>query len=401
MTDLNYLIFIIKSSFFDFSRNRVRTILTSLGILIGVFSVVLLIALGLGLKKYIDQQFQTLGQNLVMVLPGQGFSQNGGQGLIGGIQFDEKDVLRLKRIRNVKALAPFFTKTLKIEYKNKSQITTLLATTGDAFKVIKVEAAKGSLFTNADNAKGAKIAILGNEIATKLFGSSDQALGEAVRIQKERFLVKGVLKKLGGGALGSETDSRIIIPFRSSYFLNPDKKFFAIYLEANRARDVSQLKSEIKKVLLKRYNADDFTVSESSELLNTINAIFSVLNLVLVAIAAISLVVGGIGIMNIMYVSVTERIREIGIRRAMGARKSDILYQFLSESVILSLFGGLLGLVLAALIVLLVQSLFPAYLDTMSVVLALGVSSAIGIVFGVFPAKKAADLSPIDAIRYE
>ncbi len=180
--------------------------------------------------------------------------------------------------------------------------------------------------------------------------------------------------------------------------------FLVMFLFLGKAEAVeflANLKDEIKKTLLKRYNVDDFTVSEASDLLNTVSSIFSVLNLVLVAIAAISLVVGGIGIMNIMYVSVTERIKEIGIRRAIGARKSDILSQFLSESVILSLFGGFLGLVLAWLIVLAVQGLFPAYIDSTSVILALGVSSAIGVVFGVFPAKKAADLSPIDAIRYE
>ncbi|NTU74366.1 FtsX-like permease family protein, partial [Candidatus Roizmanbacteria bacterium] len=165
--------------------------------------------------------------------------------------------------------------------------------------------------------------------------------------------------------------------------------------------DLATAKTEITNILLKRYKADDFSLIEQTEILNAVSSIFSILNTVLIAIAAISLVVGGIGIMNIMYVTVSERIREIGIRRALGARRFDILAQFMIESVILSLFGGVLGLVFSYLIVLLIQSVFPAYIDLQSVILALGVSSIIGVVFGVLPAKKASDLSPMEAIRYE
>ncbi|MBI5452593.1 ABC transporter permease [Candidatus Gottesmanbacteria bacterium] len=396
-----YLKFIIKSAIDDFRRNKVRSILTSLGILIGVASVILLIAFGLGLKKYISDQFETLGKNLVMVLPGQGFGRMGGQGLIGGIEFDEKDVSKIKRIKGVEALAGFFIKTIKIESKTNSQISTLLATSADGFAVTNLKIDKGNFFTNADNEKGAKVVVLGGEIATKLFESADEALGAPVTIQGQRYTVVGILKKAGGGALGSEIDTRSIVPFKSAYTFNPNKKFFAMYIKAQDEANIDDLRKEIKNTLLKRYNEDDFSVTESSELMSTINSIFSILNAVLVAIAAISLIVGGIGIMNIMYVTVTERIKEIGIRRAVGATKSDILYQFLSESVILSLLGGFLGLFISFLVVAFIQRLFPAYIDLQSVLIALGVSSFIGIVFGVFPAKRAADLTPVEAIRYE
>lgn len=394
-------IFVIKSALEDFRRNKIRSILTSLGILIGVASVVLLISFGLGLKKYINDQFESLGQNLIMVLPGQGFGKSGGQGLIGGIQFDEKDVSKLKRVKSVEQLAPYFTKTIKIETKNKSQFSSLLATTAESFKVTNLEVTSGRAFTNADNAKGSKIVVLGAELASKLFGDATSGVGQSVTIQGQRFVVTGILKKAGGGALGSEVDTHSIIPYKSALFLNPEKKFFAVYIKAKDSRGINELKSEIKKTLLKRYKEDDFTVTEATELLSTINSIFAIINLVLIAIAAISLVVGGIGIMNIMYVTVTERIKEIGIRRAIGATGRDILYQFLAEAVILSLLGGLLGLLISFLIVLVVQRFFPAYIDLTSVMLALGVSTVIGVVFGVFPAKKAADLSPIEAIRYE
>lgn len=398
---MSILLFLIKSAIEDFSRNKIRSILTSLGILIGVASVVLLMAFGLGLKKYIADQFETLGKNLIMVLPGQGFGRTGGRGLIGGIQFDDKDVDKIKRLKGIEAAAGYFIKTLKIESKDKSQITTLLATSAEGFKVTNLQIDKGSFFTNADNEKRAKVVILGAEIADKLFESSAEALGKPVTIQGQRYIVSGILKKAGGGALGSEIDTRSIIPFNSAISLNPTKKLFAVYIKVQNAQDIPQLISEIKTLLLKRYEEDDFSVAQSSELLETINSIFNILNLVLIAIAAISLVVGGIGIMNIMYVTVTERIREIGIRRAIGATKRDILLLFLTESVILSLLGGSLGLLLSYIAVTLISSLFPAYIDLQSVLIALGVSSVIGIVFGVFPAKRAADLTPVEAIRYE
>lgn len=172
-------------------------------------------------------------------------------------------------------------------------------------------------------------------------------------------------------------------------------------MKASSKEEIPQLKQDITDTLLKRYKADDFSILEPTDILNAIGSIFTMMNTVLVAIAAISLLVGGIGIMNIMYVTVTERIKEIGIRRAIGATRRDILYQFLIESVILSLFGGLSGLLLAYAIVLLIQRVFPAYINVETILLSLGVSSFIGILFGVFPAKKAADLSPIEAIRYE
>ena len=189
---------------------------------------------------------------------------------------------------------------------------------------------------------------------------------------------------------GFDYDKYLYGPYTTGFIFNPDKKFFRLTVKIENENYVSQVKEDIKRVFLKRYKEDEFSIVEPTELMSAITSIFSVLNLILVAIAAISLVVGGIGIMNIMYVTVSDRIKEIGIRRAIGARKSDILCQFLAEAVLLSSIGGILGLSLAYLAVLAVQSLFPAYIDLGSVLLALGISSAIGITFGVFPARKAA-----------
>ena len=272
----------------------------------------------------------------------------------------------------------------------------------DIFPSLNLNISVGNFFTKGDNEKRAKVAVIGPKIADKLFGNADNALGHSLKVEDQTFRIIGVLESKGGGGFGGpDLDAFIYMPYKTGYIFNADKKFQAMVIKVTNDKELADAKLEIKKALMKRYKEDDFSVLEQTEILNAISSIFGIVNMVLVAIAAVSLIVGGIGIMNIMYVTVTERIKEIGIRRAIGARKADILYQFLIESVILSLFGGLLGLTLSYVIVLLIQRIFPAYIDLNTVLLALGVSGGIGIIFGVFPAKRAADLSPIDAIRYE
>lgn len=401
---MEHFLFIIKSAFFDFSRNKGRTLLTSLGILIGVLSVILLIAFGLGLKRYIDQQFESLAPNLLRVVPGkilQGGGFRAGPGSIGGVRFDEKDIQKIKRIKKLEYVVPAFTKTVTVSVGKNSELTDFFSTSSDAFKALNVKAQYGEIFSKEDVDKRIKVVVIGPKIADKLFGTAELAIGNQIKIESQNFKVIGVAESKGGGFGGPDFDSYLYIPYKAGYVFDPDKKFAAIITKAVNAESIDKAKKEIEEVMLRRYEEDDFSVIKQTDLLSAITSIFSVINIVLVAIAAISLVVGGIGIMNIMYVTVTERIREIGIRRALGARKFDILSQFLVESVILSLFGGVMGLVLAWIIVFFVQKVFPAYINVTTIVIALGVSSAIGIVFGVFPAKRAADLSPIDAIRYE
>lgn len=402
---MTYLIFIFKSAFFDFSRNKGRTILTSLGILIGVLSVILLVAFGLGLRKYIKDQFESLGTNLLRVVPGQ-VLQNGsfrsGASSLGTIRFDEKDIAKLKRLKSLEAVVPVFTKSVRLSYTAQTESGDMYATSEDIFKALNLNTEFGTKFTKTDVDKRSKVIVIGPKIADKLFGLPEKAVGNFIKVDGQNFKVKGVLESKGGGGFGGpDLDSMVYLPYKTGYVFNTDKKFLAIILKAKSEETTALAKREIKLALEKRYDEDSFSVLEQTEILNAVSSIFGILNTVLIAIAAISLVVGGIGIMNIMYVTVTERIKEIGIRRALGARKADILWQFLVESVILSLFGGLMGLILAAVIVFFVQQVFPAYIDLQTVLLALGVSSGIGIIFGVFPAKKAADLSPIDAIRYE
>lgn len=400
---MDYFLFILKTSLDDFRRNKLRTFLTSLGILIGVSSVVLLIAMGLGLKRYIEQQFESLGANTLFVMPGNfSGSRSGMGGSITGIRFDDRDLSSLKKIKNTLYTVPFFVKFSKIQGDKDTQTYEIAASTADMFSVMNIEIGSGRLISKSDADKGSKVVVLGPKSAETLFGSVDDALGKTVKIEDQGFKVIGIAKAKGGGGMGMPSiDEHVYMPFKASLSFNPDKKYYAIYLKADSPESISQIKSDAKKILLKRYKTDEFSVVEQTEILDTVNSIFSILNSILVAIAAISLIVGGVGIMNIMFVSVVERIREIGIRRAIGARRRDILLLFLMESVLLSSFGGILALILSWTVVLFLQQLFPAYIDITTVIIALGVSSLVGIIFGVFPAKKAADLSPIEAIRYE
>jgi len=401
---MNHFIFVVKSAFEDFSRNKGRTFLTSLGIVIGVLSVVILIAFGLGLKKYINDQFQSLGSNIIRVVPGQilkggSFSSTGA---MSTIRFDSRDVLKLQRVKSAEYVIPVVTRSISVSMGKGVEPATLYASTADISVALNLNAHYGDIFTKSEVEKRSRIVVIGPKIAAKLFGSEEVSLGKTIKIDNQNFKVQGILEAKGGGGFGGpDLDSFIYMPHTTAQVFNPDKKFYAIIVKSKSDISIATAKDEIKTALLKRYKEDDFSVIDQAELLGAVESIFGMLNTVLVAIAAVSLVVGGIGIMNIMYVTVTERIKEIGIRRALGARASDILLQFLVESVALSILGGLMGLGLAYLIVFFIQSVFPTYIDLNSVMLALGVSTVIGVVFGVFPAKKAADLSPIDAIRNE
>ena len=401
----NGLRHLLVSALSDFKRNKVRTFLTSLGITIGVLSVVMLIALGLGLKNYLKQTFESLGANLLIVMPGNSFSGEGegglqsfGPGMIGGIQFDEKDVANLKRIQQIKYIAPVTFKSTTVEADGKKKIGYVMGSTEDIFKIVNLEMLTGQQFSKSDISSSAKKVVLGYSLAEKLFVDPKEALGKTVRFEKLRFRVIGVSKKKGD----NEMDNSIILPYKTVFgSINPDKTFYSIYLSLEKETDIPAVKAKAEEVLGKRYDKNKFSVTEQSEILSTVNQIFSIVNSILVAIGSISLLVGGIGIMNIMYATVTERTKEVGIRRSVGATEKDILMQFLTESVVLSLMGGIIGLVLAILLVLLIRLFFPAAINLLSVIVTLVISSAIGIFFGVFPARRAAKLPPIEAIRYE
>jgi len=394
---------VLKSAIVDFKRNKIRTFLTSLGIVIGVFSVVLLIALGLGLKNYLQEQFESLGANLVMVMPGSGFGGGGGgfggpAGLFGGAEFDEKDVSNLKRISSAKYVVPVYFTSALIESNEGELSGYVMGMNEDIFALMDMTPLAGKFFTKSDVASRAKKAVVGQVLAENLFEDPKSATGKTIRFKNQRFKVVGVLEKRGD----QEMDNAAIIPYKTTFGnINPEKTFWAIYLGVEGEEDVEEVKQKAETILLKKYHEDDFEVVEQSEILSTLDQIFAVVNGILVAIGSISLLVGGVGIMNIMYATVTERTKEVGIRRAVGATEKEILAQFLAESVVLSLLGGLVGLALAAIVVVVTRQFFPAEINFASILLAIGISTAIGVFFGVFPARRAAKLPPIEAIRYE
>ena len=400
-----YLLFVARAAIADFARNKVRTLLTSLGILIGVLSVVLIVAFGLGLKRSISDQFESLGSNQLTLFPGRVLQNGrfvGGGSAAGTIRFDERDVSKLSRIRQLKYVIPSVSRSVNVSANGRSEFATIFIASNEIFDARNLTIGSGTLFTREDSERRRKVVVIGATLAENLFDEPENAVGKKIKTDAYTFTIVGVLEKLGGGGLGGpDFDNFIYLPYKTGYIFNPDKKFLSMIIVPQSDVETEEAKNLISAELLKRYKEDDFSIVELAEIQQAVTDIFGVLNIVLVGIAAISLVVGGIGIMNIMYVTVSERVKEIGVRRALGARRADILSQFLIEAVILSVFGGLLGLILAAIIVQGVQQFFPAYISIESVLLALGVSSLIGIVFGVFPARRAAQLSPIEAIRYE
>lgn len=402
---MDYLIFIFKTVLSELIRNKGRTILTSLGILIGVASVVLLTAFGLGLRVYIEQQFEELGKNVLRVFPGQvisGGSFRGGGGGVTSVRFTEKDVIGISQLKTVDKVTPVFTKSININYEGKEELYDLFSISEAGFSILNTKTASGRLFTAQDNNKRSKVVVIGYQIAEDLFRTPKRAIGKKIKIDNQQFTIIGVAEERGGSGFGGPNfDAYVYMPYKTAYIFNKDKEFSNIQAMAISEEALPRAENDIERYLLKEYSEDDFSIIRQEELISAISQIFAAINSLLVAIATISLVVGGIGIMNIMYVTVTEKIKEIGIKRALGARRTDILAQFLLSAIMLSIFGGLMGLVLSYIVIYFVAPFFPAYIDFYVVLIALGVSTIIGVIFGVFPAKKASDLSPMEAIRYE
>ena len=394
----------IKQAIKDLWRSKSKTLLTSLGILIGVFSVVLLIALGQGVRSYIESQFAVLGKDLVYVYPGQILQggQVAGPTGISGVKFKIKDAQRLSRINLVKRVVPVAVKRVYVKYQTEQALSDLYATNEQIFGLRQLQVAAGRLLQRSDISGRKKVVVIGYKLAQDLFGQPERAINKTVVVRSSRFRVIGVLQPVGGANLGGpDFDSYTYAPYSAVGSIMPTDEFFSLYVQLYPDTDVAQAKQLIRQQMLVDYQADDFSVVDEQELLSALDSIVQTLNLVLIAIAAVSLLVGGIGIMNIMYATVSERVKEIGIMRALGATRTDILRQFLVEASTLSLVGGVMGLLLAGLVVLLIRQWFPASINLTAVLVALGVSSAVGVFFGVLPAYQASRRPPIESIRYE
>lgn len=386
-------------------RNKTRSFLTMLGIIIGVFAVITLVSLGTGLQRYITQQFESIGSNVLYVMPGKLSEENA---FANGPPNFSSSKLKSSYIKAITRLGdPISEVTGDIEvpavvkFRNKQKRATVIGGTPQIMAFASYSLKEGRFFTASEVNASRQVAIIGSEIVAKLY-ENKEPLGEEIIIAENRFKVIGILESKGAGLMGGSQDTVVCIPLSAAQKVFGVNNLHAIMVRFTGKDSADEAKYKVKNLLLKTLKDDDFSVINQGSLLNTISAILGVLTTALGGIAAISLLVGGIGIMNIMLVSVTERTKEIGIRKSVGAQNSDILTQFLMESIFLSLIGGAIGVFLGFLGTQVVSKLLSANaFSWWSVFLALGVSSAVGIIFGVAPAAKAARLDPVEALRYE
>jgi len=399
--------------------NRLRSSLTMLGILIGVAAVILLVAVGNGASVQINAQIQSLGANVIYVFPSNARGTGGvSQGFGTGQSLTQADVNAINSAQqapDVVAAIPIAQSGGQITYGSQNYFAPTIGTTPAFPQVRDYQVAEGSFFTDDDvNAKH-RVVVLGQTVVDNLFGTVDP-IGQTIKINRQSFRVIGVFAPKGGSGLGSQ-DNVVIAPITTvwAYLTGARGQVISqIVASATSAASVAQAETEITTILLERHQISDvtqanFQLQSQQDILNQATSIATALTLVLGAIAGISLVVGGIGIMNIMLVTVTERTREIGIRKAIGARRRDILVQFLIEAMVLSGLGGALGIAIGALLATeaphipaIASSSFPTpVVSAPSVVLAFCVSVAIGLFFGIYPANRAARLHPIEALRYE
>jgi putative ABC transport system permease protein len=390
-------------------RNKMRSMLTALGIIIGVASVVAMVAVGNGAQARITSQVSALGQNLLSVFAGSRKSGgvNSGLGSASALTLADADAIG-REVTDVVAISPEATTTAQAIASGRNWSTTVAGESPDYLKIRDWKLAAGSMFTDHEVRSAAKVAVIGSKTANELFGPLNP-VGQTVRVGNIPFVIIGLLESKGAGMGGQNQDDRIIIPYTTAMKRITGEKYLrSINVQIGSADRMEIAQEQITSLLRQRHRLatgrdNDFNIFNQKEIADTVNSISKIITLLLGSIAGISLVVGGIGIMNIMLVSVTERTREIGIRIAVGAQPGDIKLQFLIEAITLSLLGGLIGVLLGIGASKLVEFFanFKAIVSTGSIILAFGVSFAIGVFFGFYPARKAARLDPIEALRYE
>jgi putative ABC transport system permease protein len=386
--------------------NTMRSGLTMLGVIIGVLSVILLVSIGEGARVYITKELTGLGTNLLIITPGKTSTSGGfhppSAGTVRKLTYDDAQALR-RRAWLLTDAVPMVLGTGRIKFRNIGRDTMVIGTSPEFLRVRNLFIGTGNYLTQGDVDSKSKIVVLGAKVKEELFGDQN-ALGQVVTLSEARYRVVGVMQKKGT-SLGWDIDDIVFIPVTSGQELFDTDGLFEILASTPRAEDVQRAIAQIKDILIRRHaHKEDFTIQTQGAMLSTMDTILSVLTAVLGGIAGISLLVGGIGIMNIMLVSVRERTREIGIRKAIGARNSDIMAQFLIEAITLSGVGGVIGILLGVGIALLIPmfvTVLPTSVSLWSIAMAFTFSMAVGVFFGVYPARKASLQDPITALRYE
>ncbi len=402
---------IFQETYSALSSNKVRSGLTMLGIIIGISSVIALVAVGQGAQSSIQQSIQSIGANLIIVLPGAqkgpGYQVSAGRGSARTLTQDDATALG-SQVANVTAVAPEVSGRYQVTAKGTNTNTSVDGVTSAYPTVKNVQIDEGAFISDQDNASLSKVAVLGPTTRDDLFGVGSEAVGSTVVIKNIEFTVIGVTKAKGGTGFGSQ-DDMIYIPLSTAgHYLAGNSYVTTINVQAQNSQAMTQVQQDVTDTLLQQHNISDptqadFNVLNESDIVATASSVASTFTLLLGAVAGISLVVGGIGIMNMMLTTVTERTKEIGLRKAIGAKRHDINLQFLIEAVALTFTGGLIGVILGWGISFGVSyfGIIKTSVSISSVLLAFGVSAAIGIVFGYYPAKRAAALNPIEALRYE
>ena len=401
---------LIKIAIRALANNKLRGFLTMLGIIIGVASVITMLAIGQGSKRSIQAQISEMGSNMVMIHPGADVR--------GGVRQDASamETLKLQDYENivdetrfVSAVSPSVNSSGQAIYGANNAPTTVYGISPDYLEIRRYKVEDGDMFTEQDIQTAAKVCVVGKTVVDNLFPDGGNPVGKVIRFQKLPFRIVGVLESKGYNSMGMDQDDLILAPYTTI-----QKKVLAItHLQgitcsALKEEYTDQAIDEISEILrrnhkLKESDDDDFTIRSQQELSTMLTSTTDMMTVLLAAVAGISLLVGGIGIMNIMYVSVTERTREIGLRMSIGAKGIDILAQFLIESILISVTGGLIGVVFGVGAALVVNGVahFPIFIQPWSVILSFAVCTVTGVFFGWYPAKKAAQLDPIEAIRYE
>jgi putative ABC transport system permease protein len=395
----------ILDAFENVRANPLRSFLTMLGVIIGVFAVVTLVSIGEGVKKYVTKQFAGLGTNVLIVTPGA--AQTAGGPPITGLDSTYKLTISdcdaiLPRCPTASHVSPVILASSSVKYGNKERKNTTVIGTNHEFQIIRNFYVELGQFLPKEAGMGEKrVVALGQKVARNLFPEGQSPLGHWVKLGGTPYRVIGVMEKKGY-SLGFDIDDLVFVPTHAAQELFDTDELFEVLVQVRSSDAVTQAKEQVKTVLMRRHDDhEDFTVTDQRQMVQAFENILNVLTYALAGIAAISLLVGGIGIMNILLVSVGEKTREIGIRKAVGATKSAILWQFMVESLTLSTLGGAVGAGLGVGLALLVGLKVPVSIEPWTIAVALGFALSVGLFFGVYPAKKAAELDPIEALRYE